>query len=1385
MVPFAIGGPGGVAVDAAGNLWVGETGLEQLDSFDSSCGFIGPEPVQLKGGTGSPPLGPTAPASLSIDYSTGQFDVIGTASKGGYSPHVEVFDGTGTLVKQWEIFGQPAHVAVDNSCSLHKPVLTELTLLTCKEFDASNGSVYVSHGTESRGGDGLPKGIEKFSIDAAGEPQAVPFTVSESYIEGNQIVGTPEGTFEHAGEAAPVNVTIDSQGDIYAIGSIENKKGTIEPGEVYEYRPDGEFVQAFAGAGTAGLAGSVEAGGWGGDLNGVTVDSSSDHLLVSVSKGVVEGATIKGEGAVDEFDIVTGKFLGQIMETSTGEHLHHPEEMTVDPSGDLYVVDHTIPGESEPVHVVDEYGPAGAERPSVKVGEASERTSSSAVVSGSVDPEDLALSACGFQYVTEETFSREGFSAPNIGEVECEPAASNVPVDDVFHAVHAKLTGLISGTAYRYRLVATTLGGGEAESGSFEFTTPGAPRIVSASASNISSAFAELRAVIDPVGSSTSYRFEYDTSPYTNGEPHGVSVPIPDEGVGSGGSTGGVEASVVQQVGGLVPGTTYYYRVVASNAEGVAQGAGLGNGVERREATFTTLSYAVPGLLPDNRAYELVTPPNKGGAEDMFASISDGELGDFVNDSRGYPAESGNGFLLETLSAFESFPVRGISPASGNNVYVFKRGEVEPGETGWQTVPLASRSLGVQGIFASVFEPFEMSRVGFEDRVGSAGSEDGLRPESIVGSPRGSYTTLSVGLPESSLEGSSGAETEIVGASHDLGHVVLESANHTLAPGTEEEGLDEGSEALYEWDGGGECTPETSNCTLIDVNSEGSLLSKCGAVLGEGNFQGGSHEAVSADGSKIFLTAPDPANGVEENGVGVSGLHARPIVHSEGCWNPDTNENTPQLYMRSEGETVEVSAPEASVVEGGGSPVRYPAIYVGAAEDGSEVFFISEGWLTEDHPAGHDRELYEYNTETKRLTLVSAGEPGSPSAAGAGAAVYTVPAVSASGSVVYFTALGQLTSNAPEPGSSGVNLYHYETATHTTTYVATVNRVDYPSTDLTSYYGGKNPFETGDNPGEIALDPEANWYTTPDGDYLLFGSVASLTGYDNAVGGSGHCPLLKIAGGSTAATGVCSEVYRYRYESGGSSGGSIVCVSCDRSGERPVSNAFFGDTTGGERPADGPVSAISDGGEYVFFDSADPLVPAADNGTLDVYEWEAQGRGGCELVQGCVHLISSGEDPAPSFFLGESPYFTSSGEKIEAGNVFFGTHAKLVPQDTDTAGDLYDARVCEPEKGDPCIQAPSGRTGQCEGAACQNQPSAPVDTTPVSLTFSGPGDVTSEVKPSTVVKPKAKTTAQKLASALKACRKDKSKKKRASCEKRARKKYRVSKKAGKTSRGVK
>jgi hypothetical protein len=1255
-VPLA---PGGVAIDSFGNLWVGD-GEEALSEFNSSGVFV--KTLTLAGNL-------TRPVSLAIERFTGHFYVTGENDRTGSQPYLEVFDSTGALIP-CPSNAQPrrrfaeAHVAVDNST------------------EPFPGPVYVSHGKDNPppafGGDELPVGIEKFDHEC----KPVPFAESAGYIEGNQIVGAPSGPFGGV-TPTPRSIAVDSSGNIYANAQIVHERRE-EPEAVYEYEPSGKFVQAFTGKETPGLGENRQGGGFGGQIQGVAVDPVSGHVLVSIKD------FFRNEGAVDEFDS-SGKFLEQITETSSKKHLRSALQMTVDALGDLYVVD-SFSNETHE-HAVDVYGP-GHFLPSLKLAEASERHPTSAVVNGSVNPEGLALSDCHFEYVTEAAFKATGFSdLSSGGKAPCVPAAgSTIPVDKNSHSVHTALINLTSGTTYRYRLVATTEGalGGTEYSEPLAFTAPHAPRVDSTSAENTSSTFADLRALIDPLGADTTYHFQYVDEADYNSTAYANAKATPEVDIGSGGPTGGTDAAVLRHIGPLAPGTTYHFRVVAENK--------IENKVETTDGpdrTFTTLAVPVPGL-PDERAYELVTPLNKGSAADMFARpMSNNE---FFNSDTGYPSESGNRFLFGTQGAFGPFP------AGGENAYVFSRTE-----TGWSTIALASPSSGFQSLYAAVFNPFDFSQVGIHDFVWSAGV--GLQLTSLVGPPGGPYTTLHADSPVHQ-EAEETERTEPVAASHDLSHVVLESKSHTLAPGDEEQYPS--SRALYEWTGG--------ELKLVNINSEGELLNLCGAVLGQGahgifGIRGKAHNAVSADGSKVFFTAPDP--NAQNKG--------------SKCWKPATKtsseENAPQLYMRSGGETVELSAPEGGVSDPTG---RHPATYVGASEDGLKVFFITETELTKDDAGIHDPELYECEIVEEagklkcKLTRISAGESGE-----ADANVQKVPAISADGSAIYFTASGRLTAAAPAVSGEQVNLYRYDTNTANTVYVATLGKG--------SYYPN-----AGEESAQIALTPEASWYTTPNGRYLLFATSSEIppVGYNTVEASGAHCPSVEAL---AAPDGHCTELYRYDSGAAEKHEEPIVCVSCNPSGAPPVSNALFGRSALSITPSAGPVHAMSDDGSKVFFDTADALVPQDGNGTLDVYEWHS----------GRISLISSGQDFAPSFFLGASP---------NGANVFFGTHARLVPQDTDTYGDIYDARICTTT--DPCIKPPAGETGQCEGDACQNPPPAPIDATPGSLTFFGAGNLLGEVPPRKTVTPKKTircSKGRKLSHGK--CVKTKAKKKKAKAKK--------------------
>jgi len=179
-------------------------------------------------------------------------------------------------------------------------------------------------------------------------------------------------------------------------------------------------------------------------------------------------------------------------------------------------------------------------------------------------------------------------------------------------------------------------------------------------------------------------------------------------------------------------------------------------------------------------------------------------------------------------------------------------------------------------------------------------------------------------------------------------------------------------------------------------------------------------------------------------------------------------------------------------------------------------------------------------------------------------------------------------------------------------------------------------------------------------------------------------------------------------------------------------------------------------------------VPLDTNGQEDVYEFEPVGIGSCSASSsgfdegegGCVSLVSSGTSSKESGFLDAS---------ANGNDVFFLTGERLVGEDKDTALDVYDARVCS--AAEPCAAGAASSSACVTADACRAAPSPQpsVFGAPSSATFAGAGNLGSS---SPVAKPKAKpvTRVQKLALALKACKK-RPKSKRTGCQKQAHKRF--------------
>jgi hypothetical protein len=295
----------------------------------------------------------------------------------------------------------------------------------------------------------------------------------------------------------------------------------------------------------------------------------------------------------------------------------------------------------------------------------------------------------------------------------------------------------------------------------------------------------------------------------------------------------------------------------------------------------------------------------------------------------------------------------------------------------------------------------------------------------------------------------------------------------------------------------------------------------------------------------------------------------------------------------------------------------------------------------------------------------------------------------------------------------------------------------------------------GHNIGDLV---EMTARVSPNGEWLAFMSQRELTGESTRDAVSGE-PDEQV----------------YLYHAAGS--GNLACASCNPTGARPVGvkspNRWEAANVPGWTATESAVSHyqsryLSDSGR-LFFNSNDALIPQDVNGTVDVYEYEPPGVGDCtsanprfsERSHGCLGLISSGGAPGESTFLDASE---------TGGDVFFLTFGKLSGADFDTAPDVYDAHECRSDS--PCFAPPVAVPPPCDtGDSCKAVPT-PQPTifgAPASGTFAGQGNVIPGSN-STVGR-RGLSRAQKLRRALAICHRKKHRRARTACERLARARY--------------
>jgi hypothetical protein len=443
----------------------------------------------------------------------------------------------------------------------------------------------------------------------------------------------------------------------------------------------------------------------------------------------------------------------------------------------------------------------------------------------------------------------------------------------------------------------------------------------------------EGESTIEVTGSSATVQAQvnhlFDTTYYvqygTDGS-YGKSVPLPP-GPDIGAGMESVEVSV--HVQNLAPGTTYHYRLVASNEFGPGDGA---------DQTFTTQPSESAFALPEGIEYEMVSPTNKDGAETGNFNILEGGLEQ--------ASEDGSALTYEESSPVGENPPGNVAAAQ----ILAKRSP-----SGWISQDITTPHNVATGFGVGHGQEYRLFSPDLSVGLVEPYGKTTLSPEApsnefnlyLWDGSNTSYEPLVTTRPAKEFTKNE-RELRVAGASKDLSHVVF-SSSQALAPHAVPTGGEPGvSMNLYMWEAG--------ELQLVNILPDGEPTPG-EAGLGEERSRN-TRNAVSDNGRVIWTDSATESIFVRDMVTG------KTVGAGQGIYQTASSDGSKVFFLTGigQGETFyefDVNSDKLNAVTAPGGRVRG---VLGASEDGSSVYFVARGALVAGASEGGDN-LYVSHLE--------------------------------------------------------------------------------------------------------------------------------------------------------------------------------------------------------------------------------------------------------------------------------------------------------------------------------------------------------------------------------------------------------------------------------------